>query len=220
MTAIRTFATLTFALGLVACGTVEPPSRGAMDRDMMTLATRGEAPTRDPQAVGLVLASQYDVEDIRIAVPRSLRVSEANTFYPIADIVWRGEGIGDRHAQVAAIFSEAMQTATAPMQSGRKVVVEVTVVRFHCLTEKTRYTVGGTHSLKFDLTVRDAETGVVLDGPREIVADIKAAGGAAALAEDQAGRTQRVVVVERLGEVLRRELSARVAPQLLSQVVR
>ena len=39
-------------------------------------------------------------------------------------------------------------------------------------------------------------------------AGVKAAGGARAIAEDQAGRTQRVVVVERLTEVIRRELSA------------
>jgi hypothetical protein len=58
------------------------------------------------------------------------------------------------------------------------------------------------------LTLRDNATGQLLDGPREIVADIKASGGAAAIAEEQAGRTQRVVTVERLAQVIRQELSA------------
>ena len=101
-----------------------------------------------------------------------------------------------------------MARGTAIMHSGPKVVVDVEVVRFHCLTEKTRFTVGGVHSLHFMLTVRDAVSGAVLQGPRLVIADVKAAGGARAIAEDRAGLTQRVVVVQRLAEVIRRELSA------------
>ncbi|MEO5614722.1 MAG: DUF6778 family protein, partial [Cypionkella sp.] len=56
-----------------------------------------------------------------------------------------------------------------------------------------------------------AATGVVLQGPRLIVADVKGAGGNRAVAEEQAGRTQKVVVTDRLTEVLRRELSAPIA---------
>ena len=156
----------------------------------------------------VVLHAQYDVQAVNVSVPRSLRASEANSFHPNADIVWRGDAAGDRHAQVAAIFNEAMARGTAVMHSGPKVVVDVEVVRFHCLTEKTRFTVGGVHSLHFMLTVRDAVSGAVLQGPRLVIADVKAAGGARAIAEDRAGLTQRVVVVQRLAEVIRRELSA------------
>ena len=141
-------------------------------------------------------------------MPRSLRSSEANSFHPNADIVWRGDVAGDRHVQVAAIFNEAMARGTAVMHSGPKVVVDIEVVRFHCLTEKTRFTVGGVHSLHFMLTVRDAVSGAIIQGPRLVIADVKAAGGARAIAEDSAGMTQRVVVVQRLAEVIRRELSA------------
>jgi hypothetical protein len=90
------------------------------------------------------------------------------------------------------------------------------VTRFHCLTEKTRNTIGGVHSLAFDLTVRHAETGEILDGPRRVVADVKASGGTKAIAEDYAGRTQKVVVTERLASVLQRELrTLKVAPEKL-----
>jgi hypothetical protein len=96
--------------------------------------------------------------------------------------------------------------------------VDIEVTRFHCLTEKTRYTVGGVHSLHFMLTVRDADTGVVIDGPRAVVADVKAAGGAQAIAEDDMGMTQRVVVVQRLSEVIHRELSTKITdPALVSR---
>jgi hypothetical protein len=144
---------------------------------------------------------------VQVAVPEDLRVSEANVFFPIADIVWRGEARGDRHLQVKAIYEEAAAVATSGMTKGPEAIVQLEITRFHCLTEKTRYTVGGVHSLHFRMTVRDAATGAVLDGPRDVVADVKAAGGATAINEDQQGRTQRVVIVERLVQVLRRELS-------------
>ena len=89
--------------------------------------------------------------------------------------------------------------------------VDIEITYFHCLTEKARYTVGGVHSMKFLLTVRDIETGAILQGPRKVVADVKAAGGQKAIAEDEAGRTQKVVVTEHLVEVIRRELSVPVA---------
>jgi len=155
----------------------------------------------------VILAPQYDVREINVTVPRELSVSEANMFYPFADIVWRGEPRGDRHSQVHAIFMESFGLGTGHMKSGPAVVVDAEVTRFHSLTEKTRFTVGGVHSIRFNLTVRDAQTGAVIDGPRLVVADVAAAGGSRALAEDQAGRTQRVVIVERLRGAIRQELS-------------
>lgn len=159
-----------------------------------------------------MLAAQYDVAEVRIIVPQTLTVSEANSYHPKADIVWRGDPPGDRYAQVRAIMEEGFANGTAGMTSGRRVIVEAEVVLFHCVTEKTRYLIGGVHSIRFNLTVRDAETGQIIDGPRLVNADIKAAGGEKALEEDRAGRTQRVVVVENLTAVSKRELSARVAP--------
>jgi len=209
---------LAVVMGLSACAGGGPDVMRS-DRVQMTLATQGRA---DPGAgeVRQVLAAQYDVQDIRISVPSKLKVSEANMFYPVADIVWRGEPMGNRHAQVMSIFKEAMDRGTFTMTTGRKVVVDVEVTRFHSVTEKTRYTVGGTHSMRFTLTVRDAATGMVIDGPRLVAADAKAAGGAQAVAEEQMGRTQRVVVVERLASAIRSELSARVTdPMLISQAL-
>ncbi|MCU0817027.1 MAG: hypothetical protein MUF74_11320 [Cypionkella sp.] len=203
------FLSLLTALTLAGCASTDPVSRSVQD---MTLATRGDAPGLQ---MPIVMAPRYDVRDIRIAVPGELRVSEANVFYPIADIVWRGEARGNRHEQVARIFQEAASAATSGMASGPAAVVEIEVSRFHSVTEKTRYTVGGTHAMHYILTVRDAQTGAVLDGPRDVVASVRAAGGAQAVAEDQMGRTQRVVVIERLTQSLRDELSAPTQDPLL-----
>jgi hypothetical protein len=190
-------------LMLAACAGGEPVTRATGG------APLGYAAVQDVAPGTVMLKPRYTVREIRVDVPRALDVSEANLFYPIADIVWRGEPKGDRYGQVRQVFSDAFGFGTSGMSGPAEAIVEVTVRRFHCLTEKTRYTVGGVYSIRFDLTVRDARTGAVLEGPRFVVADLKASGGARAIAEEQAGRTQRVVIVEHLAQVIRRELSER-----------
>lgn len=200
---------------LAACVSPDPASRAAV-----SVSPQQPASVTSSEGHRTVLRAQYDVQQVAITVSSKLKVSEANVFYPIADIVWRGEPRGDRHGQVQAIFQQAFAQAVPPMATGRKVNVAIEVTRFHCLTEKTRYTVGGTHSLHFTLTVSDAETGQIIDGPRPVVADIKASGGAQAIAEDQMGKTQRVVIVSRLTEVIRRELATPVTdPYLVAQAL-
>ena len=197
MKAIRIFGIIGLSLGLAGCA----------GTDLVTRNATLDGPTF---GFAIVMASQYDVTGIEIDVPRSLKVSEANLFYPIADIVWRGEPRGDRYAQVQAIFTDAFGMGTEMMRSGPKVIVSAKVKRFHAVTEKSRYTIGGVFNMVYDLTVTSAETGVIIDGPREVKTDVLAAGGSAAIAEEQLGRTQRVVVVEGLRNAIRKELSRRV----------
>jgi hypothetical protein len=140
-------------------------------------------------------------------VPQALTTSEANVFVPIADIVWRGDPMGDRRQQVAAIFEDAAAGATSGLTQGQGVILSLEVTRFHGLTEKARYMTGGNYAMHFLMTLRDAETGILLMRPRPIVADIKCAGGMRAIAEDNAGRTEKVVVSERLISVLQAELT-------------
>ncbi|OJY27230.1 MAG: hypothetical protein BGP11_14155 [Rhodobacterales bacterium 65-51] len=194
--AIRIMIALGLAFGLSACGG-GVASRSGTTPGGITVATKNP----------VVMASKYDVQGIRVSVPRDLRVSEANMFYPIADIVWRGDVLGDRYTQVQAILEEGFAKGTAAMHQGPKVMLDVELTRFHSLTEKTRYTVGGVHSVHFILTVRDAATGAVIEKPRKVWADAKGAGGTRAIAEEAAGRTMRVVIEERLAEVIRQELS-------------
>ncbi|MFZ1341139.1 MAG: DUF6778 family protein [Paracoccaceae bacterium] len=204
MKTVKSLVSLGLVLALSACVAPESASRSA-GPDGVTLATQGRLA---PMAVGKKVAIALNVTEVVIKVPSSLRVSEAETYYPNADVVWRGEPRGNRLQQVHAIFTEAARLGTGKLKSGLPVVAEVEVTRFHCVTEKTRNSIGGTHSMHFMLTIRHAETGEILDGPREVIADTKASGGSRAIAEDYAGRTQRVVVVERLAQVLQHELKA------------
>ena len=200
---------LVLALGLSACAqTTSMSTQNQVSTDVSQASRLPQAPAGNGP---VMLQAEYDVKAVNVIVPRTLKVSEANTFRPNADIVWRGDLPGNRHAQVTAIVETAAAQSTATMHVGQPVVVDLEVVRFHCLTEKTRYTIGGVHSMHFLMTVRDAATGAIVQGPRMIVADVKAAGGARAIAEEEAGRTQKVVVTDRLTEVIRRELSAPVS---------
>lgn len=198
--AIRVLVLLAVGFGLTACGGANVARQTAPE--VLSVASKG-AP--------VALVPKYDVERVEVSVPRDLRVSEANVYYPLADIVWRGEPIGDRHRQVQTILQEGIGRGVKGMTSGRPVALEIRLERFHSLTEKTRYTFGGVHSIKFVMTVRDLETGIALDGPRMVVADVKGSGGSKAIAEEQMGRTMRVVITERLEQVIRRELSQPVA---------
>jgi hypothetical protein len=211
MKAPRIIRALGLALGLSACGGNDLASRSApLATSVVAVGT-----SNGPRQVFLV--SQYNVREIRIDVPRDLKVSEANMFYPVADIVWRGEPRGDRHMQVHSIFTDAFGMGTAQMKQGPDVMVDIKVKRFHGVTEKTRYTVGGVFNMVYDLTVRDAKTGAILEGPREVAVATRAAGGSVAIEEEQAGRTQRVVVMEALRESARRELSRQMEDILTSR---
>lgn len=153
-----------------------------------------------------VLAPSYKVVDVRVTVPDSLSISEANTLIPRADIVWRGDAYGDRRAQVAKVVRDGMLAGAASLQGERPVIVEIEVIRFHSLTERARYTVGGNHNIDFWMQVVDAETGAVIEPRRMLDTDLPALGGMAALAAEARGETQKVRIEAFLAQVIRDEL--------------
>jgi len=147
-----------------------------------------------------------DVTGINVRVPQSLTVTEANGYYPRADIVWRGDDLGDRRQQVKTIFEEAFTNGTSTMNGDRPVIVDVQVKRFHSLTERARERVGGVHNMEFFLTVYDAKTGDVVLPARLVEANLPALGGVAAIEAVQRGQTQRVRVTTYLSLVIQDEL--------------
>lgn len=193
MKTLRMIALMAMGLGLSACASVDTASRNA--------------PLDLPQMAAPV-AQVVSVVDYDISVSRKLRVSEANTYYPLGDIVWRGERIGDRHAQVGRIFQDAVTKVQAENVDGAlPVAVELNVTRFHALTEKTRYTIGGVHSLEFELTVRNPTTGEILVPTREVKADLRGFGGSKAISAEQMGLGQKVRITHHLANVIADELA-------------
>ena len=141
-------------------------------------------------------------------MPQSLKVSEANRYYPSGDIVWREDPLGDRHDQVKAIFQTALQRGADTMTSGAPVILDVKVSRFHALTEKARYTVGGVHSIAFTMQLRDANTGALIGEPHQVKAALKAFGGQHAIEAEARGETQKVRITAHLADVLRQEMAS------------
>ncbi|TMM54431.1 DUF6778 family protein [Sulfitobacter sabulilitoris] len=198
MTILKALAALGFAAIVSACSApVDTASRAAPF--VTGAATPGDA-TQASQLPDL------RVEKITVSVPRSLKVSEANRYYPSGDIVWREDPMGDRHMQVKAIFETAMQRGTAALEGSTPVTLHVDVMRFHALTEKTRYTVGGIHSLTFAMTLRDARTGAVLVDHKVVKADLQGFGGQMAIDAMARGQTQKVRITGHLANVIRSEL--------------
>ena len=190
-TLMKLAAGLCIALSLGACAAPQSASRAAMPDDTM---------------LG-ILVPDYRIDSFTVSVPRSLEVNERNTYYPRGDIVWRGDPLGDRHAQVKAMFDAAFLQAAPMVQGSKPVRVDVQVTRFHALSEKARYTVGGVHDISFLIRVIDAKTGQQLGRTKEVHADLEGLAGQAAIAADGRGRTQKVRLIAHLTQVLKNELT-------------
>tara|TARA_R110002073_G_scaffold227375_2_gene388055 strand:+ start:1748 stop:2434 length:687 start_codon:yes stop_codon:yes gene_type:complete len=200
MNTLKLIAVLGLGALVSACGNV--PDIASRNAPFETTGVALIAPSAQTQ-----LPQSMRVSAISVRVPRNLKVSEANVYYPRADIVWRGDPIGDRHAQIQSIFETAFASGTKDMAGVADVTLDVEIVRFHSVTEKTRYTVGGVHNMLFRLTVRSAATGEALAPAREIQANLPAFGGRQAIEAERRGQTQKVRVTGYLAQVIRQELA-------------
>ena len=149
-----------------------------------------------------VTPPNVNVRDVRVSVPDSLTVSERNVYHPASDIVWHDDDFGDRHAQVQAVFDDAITGSVAQLHGQRSIYIDIEVTRFHALTPRARYTTGGVHSIKFILTVKDAVSGETIVGPQDVKADLLAFGGRRALEAEHRGETQKVRIKAHLANLI------------------
>jgi len=150
------------------------------------------------------LSKNWRVSSIDVQVPASLTVSEANTFAPNTDIVWRGEPYGDRHVQVDKIITQAAQDGSANLKGSRAVRLVIVMRTFHALTERTRYTLqsAGVHNISFSAQVFDAKSGLALTPVDEIRADLVGYTGNQALASEARGETQKSRILNHVTRVI------------------
>ncbi|SLN44103.1 hypothetical protein AQS8620_01756 [Aquimixticola soesokkakensis] len=189
---------LALVLGTTACTTVETATRGLpIDTPVTGLQAGAQA----------YVLPDFNVAKVNITVPRTLEVSEADAYYPKADIVWRGDALGDRYAQVEAILAQGLNAGAATLSGQRAVIVDITLTRFHSLTEKTRHSIGGDHNVIFAMTVRDARSGEVLIPAHMVDGTLNAFGGLDAIRAERAGQTQKVRITDHLAQVIVRELT-------------
>jgi len=197
MNTVRVFLLFTVGLILAACGASRSSSDNA---DALSRAANST----------LVIASAeapVSIRNVTIRVPDSLKVSEQNLYYPSGDIVWRGDPPGDRRLQVKAIFEEGIGRGTATLSGPATVDLDVEVLRFHALTQKARYSIGGVHSIKFAVTLMDPDTGEPVVPSRIVQADLEAYGGEEAIQAEEQGFTQKYRITNHLANVIVTELS-------------
>lgn len=198
MKLIKTIAALAVAAGLSACATVP---------------TTETATRNAPEEAGLVSANltaqsrNWRLADVRVLVPAELKVSEANRYYPVGDIVWRGDPFGDRRSQVAKILDDGLTAGLTHLKGDREVYFDIQLKRFHSLSEKARAVTGGNHNIVYTLIVVDAQTGLALHGPIEMKVDLQAYGGDKAYAAERQGLTQKVRIQNHLASLMRKNFN-------------
>lgn len=170
-------------------------------------ALSGAGPVLPAQS-GPRVASRHAVGAVRIALAPHLRPQGAESLFPSTDIPGKAAW-SDPKAQVATVFAAAAEQATQGMVTGEDVVLDLLVTRFDMAGGLDRATIGQGHDLRFDLTIRDAGTGAVLDGPIPIVADGPALRGGIT---GHAAPVQRVWVTAAVTDAVRRALSRPVDP--------
>ena len=201
---MMTLATVTVS----ACAGPQMASRNAT----VTPVNSNSALTQPATAASQVDGPQVFVPDVAIAkltidVPRTLTVSEKNSYYPKGDIVWRGDLFGDRYEQVKAILTESGQRTAAKLQGSRPVHMHIQVTRFHGLSEKARYSTGGVHNINFLVTLLDPVTGATLRPARQVTSNLDALKGTEAIQGERRGETQKSRVTAFLAQVLHAELT-------------
>lgn len=191
MKRVRMVAMIIAGLALSACSSLD-------------MATRN-APFDAPDAAAV--APAMNVVSYQVHVPKTLKVSEANSYFPSADIVWHGDPIGDRYEQIGNIFKASLERGVFPVQNGVPVALDIEVSRFHALSEKTRYSsLPGDHSIRFTMRILDPKTGKEIAPARELDASFRAYTGGEAIVAESKGITQKVRVTNHLAGFLQHEL--------------
>jgi hypothetical protein len=151
-----------------------------------------------------VLAASWRLSEVQVNVPRTLKVSEAKTYLPTADIVWREDPMGDRYDQVGKIIQNAVLQGAQGLSGSRPVIISVTVTRFHALTfeAEQRFENAGVHNIKFIAQVVDARTGEVLVPPQQIRAELPALSGAAMKAARRKGQSQKSMITAHVAKTV------------------
>lgn len=156
-------------------------------------------------------ASQnWRISSVSVAVPETLRVSDANTLAPAADIVWHGDPPGDRRAQVKQIMTTAAQLATSSLRSGRNAQLNIVVREFHGVTPAAiARAPGAVHNIEFTAQVVDRATNEPLTAVMPIRADLAAIVGSEAYYNQAAltGEDQKTRVTRHITQTIRGWLS-------------
>lgn len=152
------------------------------------------------------VAQNWRLGSVEVTVPETLTVSEANIYFPNADIVWREELLAPgvtRYDQVDAIVTEGITRGASGLSGSQPVRILATVSSFHALSHIARYglSTSAVHNISYTMQVVDARTGAAVTEPTLIAADFPALLREEAVAAETSGQTQRVRIVNHIANV-------------------
>lgn len=146
----------------------------------------------------------WTVTNVVATVPDEATTTERNSFAPEADIVWHGEELGDRKAQVSAIIAEGIRQGAASLNGNRDVTISATVRHFHAVTPMAvARAPAAVHNISYVMQVFDNASGQPLTDPIDIDADFEALVGAAAVTSAIQGRGQKERIIAHVAAVTR-----------------
>ena len=174
----------------------------------LALASCGQTWKTDYQdVIDPAVSRGWRVTQVNVTVPRTLTVSEQNSYVPQADIVWREQLLGptdNRYDQVDAIMTEAIRRGSSGLRGSRPVHFNAEVTQFHALTNRTRTRLqnSGVHNITFKAQIVDARTGEPLSPVDHIFAELIGLTGDEARAAVAQGQTQQVRITNHVAAVV------------------
>ena len=192
-------------VGSLVAGLVSPsvafaePELGQADK-----AVGSKWRTYYEQGIEKSVSRKWRLNKLRVTVPESLTVSEANRYAPKANIVWRGEPLGDRRKQVGAIITTAVKSGARGLRGGKRVDFNIELIEFHALSDKLRKSKinAGIHNISFIIEVVDSRSGKVIMAKQAIQADLIGYTGKQAKELVEAGQTQKVRITNHVATVI------------------
>lgn len=192
-------------IGAMIAGFVVPSIAFAQaELGKATTAVGSKWRTYYEQGIDKAVSRKWRLNKVRVDVPASLTVSEANRYAPKANIVWRGEPFGDRHKQVGAIITTAVKHGAGGLRGGRRVDLNVEMIEFHALSQKLRKSNirAGIHNISFFIEVVDSRNGKAIIEKQPIQADLIGYTGKQAQKLELAGQTQKVRITNHVALVI------------------
>ncbi|HEY0213983.1 MAG TPA: DUF6778 family protein [Paenirhodobacter sp.] len=167
--------------------------------------TRNDWQVAYPDAVPAEQARSWHVTAVNVVTPQTLTTSDVNGWTPDYDIVWHGDEPGDRRAQVSALMTTAIRSATAELKGKTPVTISVTMQQFHAITPNVEKYANftGVHDIKFTMQVVNARTRKPLTPPTLIEANAPALVGSKARNARAQGYTQKQEVIEDVAKVVK-----------------
>ncbi|MEO1537716.1 MAG: DUF6778 family protein [Pseudomonadota bacterium] len=148
------------------------------------------------------ITKNWTLHGVNFTVPEDLTVSNDNTLAPSAEIVWHGEPLGDRKAQVARIMEDGIRQGGSVLPGTQHVTIVSRLKHFHAVTPAAvARSPAAVHNIAYRIQVFDSRTAEPLTEAQNIQADLEAFVGQSAVVAELQGQGQRFRIVNHVARV-------------------